>query len=96
MTLAELIATALPDLPDDYAPALQAVIAGIFVLGGGVLTAVIAWLTRLSVRLRRMETRDRLSWLYIRSLIDYAYRHSDTTKYPLPEPPDGLLDPAKE
>jgi hypothetical protein len=65
-------------------------IALISVIGGGMLTAFIAWLTRLSGRLGRLERRDKLSWLYIRSLIDHAYKHAPGV--PLPEPPDGWLD----
>jgi len=66
------------------------VIALISVFGGGILTAFIAWMTRLNHRLRRLERRDRLSWLYIRSLIDHAYKHAPGV--PLPEPPEGWLD----
>lgn len=73
------------DLPDDWVPILVAVI----VLGGTILGLVVAWLTRLGTRLRRLEHRDRLSWLYIRALIDHAYRHG---ALPLPEPPDGWLE----
>ncbi len=66
-------------------------------VAGGVLTfivgLVIAQLTRLNARLRRLEHRDRLSWLYIRSLIDNAYRHN---ALPLPEPPAGWLDEFNE
>lgn len=66
------------------------IIVLISVFGTGLLTAFIAWLVRLSGRLRRLERRDRLSWLYIRSLIDHAYKHAPGV--PLPEPPDGWLD----
>lgn len=55
-----------------------------------ILTAVIVpLLVRLNTRLRKSERRDRLNWIYIRSLIDHAYRHNAV---PLPEPPDGWLD----
>ena len=58
-----------------------------------LLTAVVVpLLVRLNGRIRRLERRDRLSWLYIRSLIDHAYRHAPGV--PLPEPPDGWLDEA--
>lgn len=50
---------------------------------------IVAALTRLNRRLRHLERRDRLSWLYIRSLIDHAYRHN---ALPLPLPPEGWLD----
>lgn len=58
-----------------------------------LLALVIAQLARLNRRLRVLEHRDRLSWLYIRSLIDHAYRHNAT---PLPEPPDGWLEETPE
>lgn len=67
-------------------------IALLGVLGSLLVAAlgyVVAALTRLNRRLRHLERRDRLSWLYIRSLIDHAYRHN---ALPLPEPPDGWLD----
>lgn len=67
-------------------------IALITVLGSLLVAAlgyVVAALTRLNRRLRHLERRDRLSWLYIRSLIDHAYRHN---ALPLPEPPEGWLD----
>lgn len=55
-----------------------------------LLTAVVVpLLVALNRRLRRLEHRDRLSWLYIRALIDHAYRYGAT---PLPEPPEGWLD----
>lgn len=47
-------------------------------------------MTRLNGRLKRLETRDKLSWLYIRKLIDHAYRHAPGV--PLPEPPEGWLE----
>lgn len=67
-------------------------IALLGILGSLLVAAlgyVVAALTRLNRRLRHLERRDRLSWLYIRSLIDHAYRHN---ALPLPEPPDGWLD----
>lgn len=41
------------------------------------------------VRIEKLERRDKLSWIYIRRLIDHAYRHNAV---PLPEPPAGWLD----
>lgn len=67
-------------------------IALLTILGSLLVAAlgyVVAALTRLNRRLRHLEHRDRLSWLYIRSLIDHAYRHN---ALPLPEPPDGWLE----
>ena len=64
------------------------VVAGIGIFGT-VIGVIATFLSRISGRLRKLEHRDRLSWLYIRSLIDHAYRHGAT---PLPEPPDGWLD----
>lgn len=52
--------------------------------------------TQLEQRIKALEKRDKRSWLYIRSLIDYAYRHTDTTRFPLPEPPSGWLDDIEE
>jgi len=60
------------------------------IIGGGLITAFITWANRLSSRIQRLERRDKLSWLYIRSLIDHAYKHAPGV--PLPEPPDGWLD----
>lgn len=76
------------DLPDDWVPILVAIIA----MGSTVLGLIVAWLVRLGQRLRALEHRDRLSWLYIRSLINHAYRYSDTVANPLPEPPEGWLE----
>ncbi len=67
-------------------------IALLGILGSLLVAAlgyVVAALTRLNRRLRHLERRDRLSWLYIRSLIDHAYRHN---ALPLPEPPEGWLE----
>lgn len=65
-------------------------IALITVLGGAAITAFIGWLARISGRLRRLERRDRLSWLYIRTLIVHANTHAPNV--PLPEPPEGWLE----
>jgi len=76
-----------------------ALLAVLGVMGSIILTLLgflTAQLVKLGQRVRALEHRDRLSWLYIRSLIDYSYRHSDTTKYPLPEPPEGWLGETKE
>lgn len=86
----------MPNIPNDYVPLIQQSIAVIATIGAVLIGAIITWLTRMNARLRRMETRDRLSWLYIRSLIDYAYTFADVHKHPLPDPPPGLLDPDKE
>jgi len=51
-----------------------------------VLGYIVALLIRLNKRIRGLERRDRLNWLYIQSLIAHAYRHSAT---PLPPPPEG-------
>lgn len=50
---------------------------------------IVALLIRLNRRIRALERRDRLNWLYIQSLIAHAYKHSAT---PLPAPPDGWDD----
>lgn len=50
---------------------------------------IVALLIRLNRRIRGLERRDRLNWLYIQSLIAHAYKHSAT---PLPAPPDGWDD----
>jgi hypothetical protein len=80
--------------------ALVGVIGAIIVALLAALTALqargAARQTQLENRLKVLERRDRRSWLYIRSLIEYAYRHSDTMKYPLPEPPHGWLDEEAE
>lgn len=74
------------DIPDDLVPILAAMVAA----AGVAATLLMTWLSGLNRRLRRLENRDRLSWLYIRSLIDHAYRHAPGV--PLPEPPDGWLE----
>ena len=76
----------LPDIPPGWVAITVAVIG----LGGSVLAIVIGWLNGLNKRLRKLERRDRLSWLYIRSLIDHAYKHA--AGVPLPEPPEGWLE----
>lgn len=70
-----------------------AIILALITLFGTVVGAIFTWLGGLNKRtaemrsrLEKLERRDRLSWLYIRSLIDHAYRHG---ALPLPEPPDG-------
>ena len=76
----------MDSLPEHLGPVLAAIVT----LGGVILTLLASWMVRQNQRIRRLETRDRLSWLYIRSLIDHAYRHAPSV--PLPEPPDGWLD----
>lgn len=71
----------------------ETVLVALIAAAGGLLTAVVGvvinQLVRLNGRLRRLEHRDKLSWLYIRSLIDHSYRY---TTVPLPAPPDGWLE----
>lgn len=72
----------------------EAATIAVITVAGTVLTAVVAavvtMLTQVNGRLRRLEHRDRLSWLYIRSLIDHGYKHAPGV--PLPEPPEGWLE----
>lgn len=68
--------------------AIALVTAGVTGAATG-LTFVATMLVRLNRRIVKLEHRDRLSWLYIRSLIDHAYRFAAT---PLPEPPEGWLE----
>lgn len=77
-----------------------AIVGGVLTIIGGL---VMWWLRQLDkrfdaqqaeiasqkTRIEKLETRDKLSWLYIRRLIDHAYRHGAV---PLPEPPTGWLD----
>jgi len=74
----------------------QTIIALVGLLGL-LLTAglgyLVAAMVRLNRRLRKLEHRDRLSWLYIRILINHAYVHNAT---PLPDPPPGWLDDPDE
>ena len=72
--------------PTVYVPIVVALL-GLVGSMGVTLTSHIAKLNR---RQDAFEHRDRLSWLYIRSLIDHAYRHNAT---PLPDPPEGWLEP---
>ena len=66
--------------------ALIAAIITIILAGLGYLVAA---MIRLNRRLRKLEHRDRLSWLYIRVLINHAYVHN---ALPLPDPPLGWLE----
>lgn len=75
----------MTDIPDGWAVVLAAALG----TAGGIVALVGAWLARVGRRLRRLEQRDRLNWLYIRALIDSAYKHGAT---PLPDPPPGWLD----
>lgn len=74
------------DIPDDWVPILAAGVG----FTGVMATLLITWLNGVNRRIRRLEHRDRQSWIYIRSLIDHAYRHAPGV--PLPDPPDGWLD----
>ena len=66
--------------------ALIGAIIAIILAGIGYLVAA---MVRLNRRLRKLEHRDRLSWLYIRVLINHAYVHN---ALPLPDPPPGWLE----
>lgn len=57
-----------------------------------VTAAIVPLLVSLNRRTRHLERQNRLAWLYIKRLIDHAYRYSDTTANPLPQPPEGWLD----
>jgi hypothetical protein len=67
---------------------------------GGILAAAIATAstvlvhhsrrtTRAFGRITRLEHRERLWWMYTRSLLDHIYRGLGP---PPPEPPEGLFD----
>ncbi len=64
---------------------------------GTLLVAALGWIVasvvRLTRRLHKLERRDRLSWLYIRVLINHIYVHK---ALPLPDPPAGWLDDPEE
>ncbi|WP_345751372.1 hypothetical protein [Microbacterium rhizophilus] len=72
----------MPELP-------VAVVVALIGLAGTALGVIVAQQARTNNRIKRLEHRDRLSWLYIRRLIDHAYRHNAV---PLPEPPEGWLE----
>jgi protein involved in polysaccharide export with SLBB domain len=76
----------------------ESIILALIATAGGVLTAVVAALSarqrQQDRRIRKLEHRDRLSWLYIRKLIDHSYRHARAV--PLPEPPAGWLEEETE
>lgn len=85
-----------PDIQDDYVPIISAVIA----FFGGILTsrasrrlsarsAMQERVSKLEVRLEKLELRDRLNWQYIRSLQDHIYKHNAG---PLPDPPEGWVE----
>ena len=70
----------------------QTIIALITLVGAIILAGLgylVAAMIRLNRRLRKLEHRDRLSWLYIRVLINHAYVHN---ALPLPDPPPGWLE----
>jgi len=81
------------NVTSEFMPIVTALLGVFSAFGVLFAGAFITWLSKLSIRLRRMETRDRLSWLYIRSLIHWAHTHGDVQKNPLPEPPNGLFEP---
>ncbi len=68
---------------------LTAIIAAAAVVAVAMIGGIGAHIARLSTRVRQLERRERLSWLYIRSLIDHSYRAG---ALPLPEPPEGWDD----
>ena len=72
--------------PGVWVPILVALLGVVGTLSGFIATR----LAKLNARVDALEHRDRLSWLYIRSLIDHAYRHNAV---PLPDPPEGWLAP---
>lgn len=81
----------------DIPPGWVAIIVALLGLGASAVGGILAWLqglnrrtAELRARLEQLERRDRLSWLYIRSLIDHAYRHNAV---PLPDPPEGWNEP---
>ena len=61
-------------------------VAIITVLGGGLA----AWISYLTHRVAVVESQNRQLWLWARDLVDWAYRHGDTERYPLPPPPAFL------
>ena len=67
-----------------------AIISAIVVAGGAGLTFIGTQLLSLHRRIVKLEKRDRLSWIYIRKLIDHGYKNAPTV--PLPEPPEGWLE----
>ena len=70
----------------------QTIVALITIVGAIILAGLgylVAAMVRLNRRLRKLEHRDRLSWLYIRILINHAYVHN---ALPLPDPPAGWLE----
>ena len=75
---------------------ITAIVIAVIGVAGTAIGGMFAWLNTVSKRtdemkqkLEALERRDRLSWLYIRSLIDHAYRHNAT---PIPQPPEGWDD----
>ncbi len=71
-----------------------ALIGAAVALGGAGLGIITAQLARLNRRIVKLEHRDRLSWLYIRKLIDHGYKHAPSV--PLPEPPEGWLEDTED
>ena len=74
--------------------ALISVLGTVVIAGGGWIAAQMLRLNNhidgLNKRIRHLEARDRQSWLYIRKLIDHAYKYAPNV--PLPEPPEGWLE----
>lgn len=61
---------------------------------GPTIGGMFVWLQGLNrrtsdmkARIEKLERRERLSWIYIRSLIDSHYRHAPGVE--LPAPPEG-------
>lgn len=73
------------DIPDGLAVIIVAIIG----LGSTVIGILTSNQKDFRRRLKALERRDRLSWLYIKALIDHGHRYSSQ---PLPEPPEGWLD----
>jgi len=66
-----------------------AIIGGLLTIATAIIVPLLLSLQR---RIRHLERQNKLAWFYTRSLIDHAYRYSDTTAHPLPQPPEGWLD----
>lgn len=84
----------LTDIPPGWSVVLAASVTGVLAAIGGV---ILWWLRQLDKRsdaqeerIRKLEARDRKSWLYIQSLILHAHTHAPGV--PLPAPPSGWME----
>lgn len=68
----------------------EGVVVALIGVAGAALGLLSAWMVRVNGRIRRLESRDRLNWVYIQRLILHANTHAP--EVPLPDPPEGWIE----